>query len=468
MARLHLRHSGNSPQAPFLAPRSFNQRTTAVPKSRAAALSVSPQAFPHAGIAGAASFSSCLGWFLGFTVAPFAVNTFRRLFRRQRRQRRSIPAAAQGGMSATFSVATFNLRAVMDRWGERQPLLSQCLKQVDADILCFQECLTGEFGQERRLLPPGYHVFPCKAALYNLASSGGLLRWYARSVERLLALPALCRLMVSLPVVVEAWRERLTLKSDVFRIIRDLTMAPFYGNSLACRIAEAHEINHSTLVLGDWRAAQRVGFVLGEGAETKEQQQAQNSRGIGSGSSSRHPDGRSSSGALENSSSSSDSNSKLMCKDRIADVACGRAGFQIWVVNTHLDHEHPDNRQRQALAVCDWMEKEKQNCAAIILCGDFNGAPYEPFHAVFRRLGYVSTYAQRHGREPQAPLKDEGDFECLDYVYIWTAPNYLAKVLSADVYGLQPAEYDKTLFPSDHAAVKATIQIQPDNQKAGG
>jgi hypothetical protein len=54
---------------------------------------------------------------------------------------------------------------------------------------------------------------------------------------------------------------------------------------------------------------------------------------------------------------------------------------------------------------------------------------------------------------------DEGDFECLDYVYVWSAPGYDVKVLSADVYGLQPAAHDKTLFPSDHAAVKATLEV---------
>ena len=45
--------------------------------------------------------------------------------------------------SVRFSVATFNLRGVMDRWQERRPLLQECLKQLDADVLCFQEVLTG-------------------------------------------------------------------------------------------------------------------------------------------------------------------------------------------------------------------------------------------------------------------------------------------------------------------------------------
>ena len=27
--------------------------------------------------------------------------------------------------------------------------------------------------------------------------------------------------------------------------------------------------------------------------------------------------------------------------------AAGNGGLKVWVVNTHLDHEHTDNRQRQ-------------------------------------------------------------------------------------------------------------------------
>ena len=51
--------------------------------------------------------------------------------------------AAAAAAAATFSVATFNLRGVSDRWREREPLLRHCLSKIDADVLCFQECLTG-------------------------------------------------------------------------------------------------------------------------------------------------------------------------------------------------------------------------------------------------------------------------------------------------------------------------------------
>ncbi|KAI7843384.1 hypothetical protein COHA_002982 [Chlorella ohadii] len=454
----------------------------------------------------ATSFSfSSLGALLGLTAAPWAINRIRKLFGRRGKRRPAMPSA-QAGTRATFSVATFNLRGVMDRWQERQPLLRQCLHQMDADVLCFQECLTGEFGQERRLLPPWYHVFPCKAALFNLARSGGVLRWYAHTVERLLEVAPLRRFMVQLPPAVESWREQLRLKGGLFRTIRDLAMAPFFGNSVACRIAEAHEINHSTLVLGDWRAAQRIEFYIGRNGEGVEWQQqdgeeevvvvppalsprsgsrrsrrgssARSRRNGGSGGGAAGAGaggvGGSSSGELlaaesgtSVSPAASEAASEASTDGERSVVTGGLGGFKVYVVNAHLDHASAENRQRQALAVCDWMDKEKADCAAIILCGDFNGPPQEPFHAVLRRLGYSSAYKTVHGSEPQgtwptgiqAPLMDEGDFECLDYVYVWSAPGYDVKVLSAEVHGLEPAAHDKTLYPSDHAAVKATLEV---------
>ena len=47
------------------------------------------------------------------------------------------------GHAATFSVATFNLRGVSDRWREREPVLRHGLDTMDADIYAFHEVLTG-------------------------------------------------------------------------------------------------------------------------------------------------------------------------------------------------------------------------------------------------------------------------------------------------------------------------------------
>ena len=70
---------------------------------------------------------------------------FKRLFRRGSRPRRALARMHRGGV-AEFSIATFNLRGIMDRWSERRPVLQRCLSEIDADVLCFQECLTGKVG----------------------------------------------------------------------------------------------------------------------------------------------------------------------------------------------------------------------------------------------------------------------------------------------------------------------------------
>ena len=43
---------------------------------------------------------------------------------------------------------------------------------------------------------------------------------YARAVPHLLALPLVRRVMLGLPAAVEAWRERMHLRADVFRNLR--------------------------------------------------------------------------------------------------------------------------------------------------------------------------------------------------------------------------------------------------------
>jgi hypothetical protein len=50
------------------------------------------------------------------------------------------------------------------------------------------------------------------------------------------------------------------------------------------------------------------------------------------------------------------------------------------------------------------MEPEKADCAAIVLCGDFNGAPHEGFHAALRSHRYTSAYAAVHGDEPRVRI----------------------------------------------------------------
>lgn len=179
---------------------------------------------------------------------------------------------------------------------------------------------------------------------------------------------------------------------------RDVFSIPFFGNSTATRLVcvqEAHEV----LVLGDFRAAQRV--LLRLPAED---------HGAAAPDDDRPP------------------------------------ALHVWVANMHLDHDHPDRRAAQGEAVVAWMERSKPRCDAVVLCGDLNASPPEPLHALLRSRGYRSAHSMVHGTEPQvtsatcvgvcktrlitqgtwpsgieAPLAEEGPFECLDYVYLWEA-----------------------------------------------
>lgn len=289
----------------------------------------------------------------------------------------------------------------------------------------------GEFGQDRALLDSSYNIFPCKAALYNLLSGSGLPYLYASTVNAMLGVLPLQHVMVQLPLPVESLRERFNLGGVFFRTMRDLAMAPFFGNSVACRLADAHEIKHSTLVLGDWRAAQRIEFEIGGEQEQDEDGQP---RAVAPQAANGEPAPR----------------------------------YKVWVVNVHLDHAHPDVRQRQGAAVAEWMEGARDEVAAVVLCGDFNASPHEPLHQVLQRKGYRSSHAERHGCEPavthptgiQAPLMDHAHPDCLDYVYVWAAHGYQLEVLQAQVYGDKPEAHDSTLYPSDHAAVAVELELR--------
>uniref|UniRef100_A0A383VFS8 Endonuclease/exonuclease/phosphatase domain-containing protein n=1 Tax=Tetradesmus obliquus TaxID=3088 RepID=A0A383VFS8_TETOB len=410
------------------------------------------------------------------------------------------------GPAAEVSVVTFNIRGIMDRWPERAPLLRRCLKQADADVFCFQEVLTGEFEQELQLLGPDYHVHECRAALQHLSASSLLGAAYVSSIRALLRFSWTRSLLVSLPESVEGWREQHQLAGNWSRLLRDLAIAPFYGNSIATRLpaaqlqppqssnqqsssssssskaaglagsiagccssasssggwgtsswgsswggssSKAAAAAADLLVLGDFRAAQRVCVQLrlspAPGTAPQQQQQQQFD---GSGS------------AVEHGSSSSSS----------SEVA------YVWLVNTHLDHAAADIRKRQAQAICGWMEPLKGSCAGIVMTGDLNAPPDEALHAAMAEAGFLSAHKAAHGFEPshtwpsgiQAPLMDEGEPHCADYVYAWQAPGYQLLVTAAQLCGDQPSEQDATLYPSDHIGIKVKLRVVASSSSSGG
>jgi endonuclease/exonuclease/phosphatase family metal-dependent hydrolase len=104
----------------------------------------------------------------------------------------------------------------------------------------------------------------------------------------------------------------------------------------------------------------------------------------------------------------------------------------------------------------------RADCTFIV--GDFNTPPFEPAYQVMRRAGYRSAMAEANGAEPpvtwpsgiQAPTMDtDGDPNCLDY--IWYAGK--VTVLAARVAANEHAPGDPTMYPSDHFALVASVEL---------
>jgi endonuclease/exonuclease/phosphatase family metal-dependent hydrolase len=137
----------------------------------------------------------------------------------------------------------------------------------------------------------------------------------------------------------------------------------------------------------------------------------------------------------------------------------------LWFANTHLHHVpgEPEVREEQARALCEWLA-EAPAASATIVTGDFNAPRSEPAYDLMRDRGYRSAYFEANGEEPavtwpsgiQAPTMDtDGDPNCLDYVWMKGAVRAIEARVRADV----PAPGDPTLYPSDHFAILARLEI---------
>ena len=137
----------------------------------------------------------------------------------------------------------------------------------------------------------------------------------------------------------------------------------------------------------------------------------------------------------------------------------------LWFTNTHLHHVPADSaiREGQAQAILRWMADAPAANATVIV-GDFNAPPYEPTYAAMLAAGFASAHYEVHDDEPvvtwpsgiQAETMDtDGDPNCLDYIWVKGE----IRVLSAEVACNQPAPGDSTLYPSDHFALLAEVEV---------
>ena len=137
----------------------------------------------------------------------------------------------------------------------------------------------------------------------------------------------------------------------------------------------------------------------------------------------------------------------------------------LWFANTHLHHVPADIvvREEQARAILAWMAAAPAANATVVV-GDFNAPPFEPTYAAMLAEGFASAYYEVHDDEPavtwpsgiQSPTMDtDGDPNCLDYIWVKGEIG----VLTARVACNQPAPRDPTLYPSDHFALVAEVDV---------
>lgn len=137
----------------------------------------------------------------------------------------------------------------------------------------------------------------------------------------------------------------------------------------------------------------------------------------------------------------------------------------LWFVNTHLHHVpgEPAARAGQAAGIRDWMT-EAPAADATIISGDFNAPPFEPGYAVMREAGYRSAFLESNGAEPQvtwpsgiqAPTMDtDGNPNCFDYIWLGGQVGAVNARLAANEH--PPG--DPTIYPSDHFAIVATVEL---------
>ncbi len=156
-----------------------------------------------------------------------------------------------------------------------------------------------------------------------------------------------------------------------------------------------------------------------------------------------------------------------LSRDRVAHrVLVALPGqVMLWFANTHLHHvpHEPEVRVSQVNAIREWMASAPAADAAIVV-GDFNTPPFEPAYTVMREAGWRSAFFEANGCEPpvtwpsgiQADTMDtDGDPNCLDYIWL----NGRVSAVSASLAANQPPPNDPTLYPSDHFAVVAELEL---------
>lgn len=141
-------------------------------------------------------------------------------------------------------------------------------------------------------------------------------------------------------------------------------------------------------------------------------------------------------------------------------------------VGTHLKAKKPfaSIREKQAEGIIHYLSTQYPSQTHIIVVGDFNGDPNEPFYGLFRQSGFSSAYqTMLNGVEPtfttwkfrERDGKEDEQCHCIDYIFYKPegfSPNAILKLSTKEEIGSDglPSNH----YPSDHLALEAVFEIK--------
>uniref|UniRef100_A0A7S2RUX0 Endonuclease/exonuclease/phosphatase domain-containing protein n=1 Tax=Mucochytrium quahogii TaxID=96639 RepID=A0A7S2RUX0_9STRA len=332
----------------------------------------------------------------------------------------------------SLNVLSFNIRYVLDRWGERKELVSDVIRGHEDrkhDVFGLQEvCVGGSLvGQDasirREFTDMDVSAQPCFPSYFGEIPYVGFilafifnspLGWVFRDLYALFNTMCLERI---LSVINGPMLFHTPILGDLFYLL--LGSGWSFGNLLGCNSSLNPESFPPLLLGGKYRTAQKT---------------------------------------------------KLMVPKVNGDTQ------RVWVVNTHLSDtpgfpseellkKACDARVSEFLRIVAWLESEDdiESTDAIIIMGDMNSTPDEPLHNIAAEHGFKSAHKYVHGFEPsvtfhqnhQCATKDLGHEECLDYVF-FRGP---LEATSCQVVGNKSHVADSTLYPSDHYGLSVNFKL---------
>jgi endonuclease/exonuclease/phosphatase family metal-dependent hydrolase len=318
-------------------------------------------------------------------------------------------------------ICTYNIRFILDRWGERCHLLQEIFDATKADIFCLQEVLVSpDVGQPQTLLSSlnknqqtnyrHYDIYGILSYFENLPYG---LSWLFSNPLSNMFFDCCALFNEKYFSAIVGKYVQILYYNKLTRVIVTFALGTcwVFGTSILLNtknLSGSTEIEHRKLLIGSWKTAHGVIF------------QYQTRR--------------------------------------------------IFVVNLHLTSDPLEEhlRMEEVRLVCEWTDTlfNTSEVEAVIITGDFNSKPDSLPYLYFLDRGYSSAYKACHGSEPPVTFhqnhtcdtKDIDDECTLDYIFFkgCVVPSSYSQPW---LIGCDASADDPTLYPSDHYGIAADFTV---------